>query len=436
MSVQWPLRLPGLLSVIATLWRRLRRRVGRQPSRPVRRAADAAAPVDAPLPPPPDLPPCPVDRIEVIDACPVCGGAERSRVCRYNKLILSVHPPDEASYKYDYCLCHDCGVVSARRRPAGNRYAWLIEHFEETLGRVEVGQRLAGKAVLSSYRLTDDDRADLRARAARGVFVSDHAGISRKEFLPALLTDRLSNSVHVELLGSLLQLRQPRVLEIRSRVGSISAALQRMFGATTCAMALFESQQLLITEVYGIPAALGIDYDRFTIPFEGTFDLIVANHMFTHAIRPREMLQTLRDRLTDDGSVYLFNEPDEGEFLAQGKSVFNTLNAFHMQAFDAPSLQRALEANGFSVTFMTLYQGAHICLARKAERSDAWERIARRSRDRRMHAYRKAQDVAALHLPVFARGRLREPWDTLLARSMESGLAEVNRKGNVKVRRV
>ena len=105
-----------------------------------------------------------------------------------------------------------------------------------------------------------------------------------------------------------------------------------------------------------------------------------------------------------------------------------------MQAFDGPSLRRALEANGLSVTFMTLYQGAHVCLARKAERSDAWERVTRRSRDRRMHAYRKAQDVASLLMPVFARNRLREPWDALLARSVESGLAEVNRKGHVKVR--
>jgi 2-polyprenyl-3-methyl-5-hydroxy-6-metoxy-1,4-benzoquinol methylase len=299
---------------------------------------------------------------------------------------------------------------------------------------VDFGQRLAGKAVLSSYKLTDADRENLRTRASRGVFVSDHAGISPKEYLPALMTDRLSNSVHVELLGSLLQLQAPRVLEVRSRVGSISAALQRMFGATTQAMALFESQQFLIGEVYGIPTTLGIDYDRFTIPLEGTFDLIVANHMFTHAIRPREMLQTLHSRLSEGGHLYLFNEPDEGEFLKQGKSLFNTLNAFHMQAFDAASLRRALEANGFAVTFMTLYEGSHICLARKCEPSDAWQRIPKGSRDRRRQGYRRAQDVAALMMPEFARPRLREPWDTLLARSVESGLAEVNRKGHVRIR--
>ena len=416
------------------IWRRLRTLVGHQPTPPHSGASGASVAAPEPLPPSPDRPPCPAERIEVLAACPVCNGAERSRVCMYNKLILLPHPPDEASYRYDYCLCHDCGVVTARRRPAGDRYAWLIEHFEETLGRVEVGQRLAGKAVLSSYRLTDDDRAELRARAARGVFVSDHAGISRKDFLPALMSDRLSSSVHVELLGSLLRLRQPRVLEVRSRVGSISAALQRIFGASPHAMALFESQQFLIGEVYGIPASLGIDYDRFTIPFEGTFDLIVANHMFTHAIRPRDMLATLHHRLADGGHLYLFNEPDEGEFLAEGKSVFNTLNAFHMQAFDGDSLRRALEANGFSVVFITLFEGAHICLARKAERSDAWERIARRPRDVRMQAYRRAQEIATLTMPEFARGRLRESWDALLARSVASGLAEVNRKGNVKLK--
>lgn len=387
------------------------------------------------LPPAVAIPACPAERIEVLEACPVCGCAEQSRAGLYNKFITLPHPPDDRAYRYDYRLCHDCGVVSARRRPAGPRYSWLIEHFEETLGRADFGERRNGKAALASYALTDADRDDLRERAARGVFVSDHAGISRKEFIPALMADRLANSVHVELLASLLQLQQPRVLEVRSRNGSISAALQRMFGAAPHAMALFESQQFLIGEVYGIPATRGIDYDQFSIPFDGTFDLIIGNHVFTHAVHPRAMLRTLHDRLTDGGHLYLFNELDEAQFLKHGKSMFNSLNAFHMQTSDAPSLLRGLEANGFAVKFMTVYGGSHICLAQKREPSDSWTRMAKRSRDRRLQAYRRAHDVAALTMPEFARGRLREPWDALLERSVKSGLAEVNRKGNVKVRR-
>ena len=50
-------------------------------------------------------------------------------------------------------------------------------------------------------------------------------------------------------------------------------------------MPIFESQQLIIQELYGIECSDLIDYDQFTIPFDGIFDLIVANHMLTHIVR-------------------------------------------------------------------------------------------------------------------------------------------------------
>jgi SAM-dependent methyltransferase len=416
---------------------RLRQLVGRRPPPRV-----AASPVTS-VPEPdsiadlrPDLPPCPADRVEVLNGCPVCGGEKWSAASAFNKLILLSHPPDEASYRYDFSMCHDCGVVFARRRPAGPRYAWMIEHFEETLGRAEFGEGRQGNVALASS-LTDDERADLRRRAARGVFVSNHTGISRKDYLPGLLADRLSNSQHVELLSSLLPLRAPRILEVRARTGSISAGLMERLGARACAMTLFESHQLMASEIYGIDAMHGIDYDHFSIPFEGQFDLIISNHGFTHAIRPREMLTMFHDRLVEGGWLYLFNEPDEGEFLEVGKSVFNTLNAFHMQAFDGASLERALAANGFAVSFMTMMgkTGSHLCLAQKRPSGEPWKPIAERMRARRLTAYRHAQDRASITVPEFARGRLGEPWDQLLARHVASGLAEVNRKGNVKLRR-
>lgn len=356
--------------MLQTWWRRLASAL--RPATPLQPTASSpAAPGPASDVLPFEGPPCPATPIDKLETCPVCGVRERSPVCAFNKLVLLRHVPDERSYRSNYALCHSCGIVYASRRPTGRRYAWMLEHFEETLGRVELGARRPGKLTLSSYALDDEQRAMLRALASRGIFISDHDGISRKDYLPALLADRLSNSVHVELLGSLLPLNRPRVLEVRSRLGSISAALQRQHGAEAHAMALFPSQQFLIGEVYGIPTAGPLDYDHFTIPFEGAFDLIVANHMFTHAIRPREMLATFHERLAPGGHLYLFNEPDEREYLVQGKSMFNTLNPFHMQAFDGPSLVRALEANGFAVKFSTLYSGSHICLAQKVDHTGA-----------------------------------------------------------------
>src|SRR6185295_14749122 len=273
------------------------------------------------------------------------------KVCRYNKFVTYERIPDAASVLYDYALCHACGIVYATRRPSGERYDWLLEHFEETIGRTALGEQRSGKLTLSSYALDDETREELKRLASRGVFVSDHAGVSRKDFLPALMVDRLANSVHVEILGSLIPLQRARVLEVRSRLGGISAALKRLYDADCSVLTLFENQQYLIQEVYGIPARCPIDFDEFTIPFEGTFDLIIGKHMFTHAVHPREFLATVRDRLRPGGHLYLYSEFVEAEFLDQSQSMFNTMNPFHMQTFNTPSALRALDANGFSTVF-------------------------------------------------------------------------------------
>ena len=402
---------------------------------------DRGTRVPAPLPPAPAPveeqfdSSCPRQPILKLDSCPVCGSTEATRVGRYNKFVLYERIPDTAATIYDHSLCHDCGVVYATARPAGERYDWLLEHFEETIGRTGLGDQRAGKLTLSSYALTDETRGELHRLASRGIFISDHSGISRKEYLPALMVDRLANSVHVEILGSLLPLNRPRVLEIRSRLGGISAALKRLYDADCQAMTLFENQQHLIQEVYGIPAKYPIDFDHFEIPFEGPFDLIVSKHMLTHAVRPGEFLATVRSRLRPGGHVYLYSEFVEAEFLEQGHSMFNTLNPFHLQTFNTPSAVRALEANGFKMVFCTMHDGHLVALARKMEDIPSdWQRMTDEERGRRRRRYRLAFDLAVLQVPDSLRSRVAREWDGALERSLANGTAEIMKKGHVKVR--
>jgi SAM-dependent methyltransferase len=381
--------------------------------------------------------PCPSEPILTLDACPVCGGDEFTRVSRYNRFILFDRVPDDNAAVYKYSLCHACGVVFAQQRPAGDRYRWLLERFEETLGRTDVGAPRPGKFALSSSALGEQQREHLRRMIAHGVFVSGHSGLTRKDYLPSLMNDRLASSMHVEILGSLLPLRTPRVLEIRSRLGSISAMLQRLYGADCCAMTLFENQRFLISEVYGFPAACPIDFDAFSIPFEGRFDLVVSNHMLTHSVRPKDFLATVRDRLLPGGYLYLYQEPVEAEFIDRGKSMFNTLNPFHLQTFNQPSAVRALAANGFNVVFCTVRDDLFLALAQAIDPpNDAWTRMSDSERSRRRSAYRVANDTAILRVPSHLRTPFAGDWDSVVQRSLASGVATRTKDGRIRVRKV
>ena len=380
---------------------------------------------------------CPQDVVLALDQCPVCGAAEFTKVCRYNRFVLFDRVPDADVSLYNYSLCHSCGVVFAARRPAGARYAWLLEHFEETIGRVALGQERSGKITISSHDLTDEGRKDLRRMAAHGVFVSSHLGLARRDYLPSLMNDRLAASVHAEILGSLLPLKTPRVLEIRSRLGSLSAILARLYDARCHVMTLFQNQQFLVQELYGMPVSSRIDFDAFQVPFEGTFDLIVSNHMLTHAVRPREFLAAVRERLAPGGHLYLYGEPVETEFLERGKSMFNTLNAFHLQTFDQASAIRALEANGFRVVFCAVRDDLFMALAQVADPADGeWTRMSDTERSRRRKEYRQASDTAILRVPESLRAPFAHEWDEVARRAVAAGTAVLTKDGRVTVKRV
>jgi SAM-dependent methyltransferase len=382
---------------------------------------------------------CPADSIEHLKACPVCGSKDRTAVCRFNKMITMPRMPDVPAAVYDYVLCHRCGLVYASQRPSGARFRWLLEHFEENLGRAQAGARRAGKLTLSSYDLDDDARAHLRQLASQGVFVSEDRGLTPKDHLWQLQADRFANSRHVELLGSLLTLKAPRVLEIRSRLGSISEALRRLYGAEVTAMAMFPNQRFLIKEVYGIRADAPLDFDHFAVPSEGAFDLIVANHMLTHSVRPGAFLASVRDRLAPGGHLYLYNEPLEDEFLRDEKSMFNTLNAFHLQTFNRQSFVRVLQASGFEIVHVGRDRHSLFCLARKAalgaEGSLAWEPMPEAEQTQRRSAYRKAYELSIVLLPDQVRQRFVDVWKRTLERAKSRGLVAPDARGRLRVMR-
>lgn len=381
-------------------------------------------PAEAPPLTPPMAPSAPGDWRD-LRACPLCNHGEATLVCEYNRFFLADSAPDEAAKIYNYSLCHGCGVVYAARRPVGRRYRELLTGFHENLGRVGVPS-----AWLNPGSLTDADRENLRRRATKGALVSEHDALPPGNWLPGAFRDRLIVAQHVELLGSLLKLDKPRVLEVRSRTGAILDALRRLYGASVYALPIFESQQEIVRGLYGIPADALIDFERFQIPYEGPFDLVVSNHMLTHAVTPGDFLDRVWAALAPGGHLYLYNEMDEVEYLADGKSMFQAMNPFHMQILSPQSVVRALAARGFEVVFLAHSDRIHmVCLARKA--SPAKTEMPESERKRRLRQYAAARDFAILGLPDHRREPFAAEWSAVVERAVMSGMATLDERGRV-----
>jgi len=381
-------------------------------------------------PSPASTTPFPQD-LATLTACSVCGHGEWTAVCEYNRFLLTGAAPDEEAARADYALCHHCGVVFARRRPVGARFRALVDQFEETIGRpVTVGH---GPKLLSSRRLSESDVEKLKARAAHPVFVSEVPRVRDRGHLPQLLRDRLAVAAHIEILGSLLTLQAPRVLEIRPRFGAIGASLRRLYGGETAALPLFEVQQVIVREVYGTRADHLLDYDRLSIPYDGRFDLVVANHLLTHAVHPDEALGVIREKLNPGGHLYLYNEPDEAEFLETGKSIFNTLNPFHLQTFDGASLARVLQSAGFEPVFIGHHQDNCIALARAASTPVAWDPISTTELANRVTQYARVRDRGILMLPERLRARFASEWDAVVERGFAAKFVDFDGNGQLRL---
>jgi len=374
----------------------------------------------------PTAPDAPAEWLE-LDRCPGCATTGRSVVCEWNKSVLLEQETSADLMRYNYALCHGCGMLYATRRPIGASYRGLTEDFSETIGR---GPRAyADNALLNPYPLSEQDRERYRTLIAGGIFVSDH---DPREHISGVYQDRTENAAHVEILAHLLDLQGARVLEVRSRAGTLVSGLRRQFDASVAAMPIFESQQLILRSLCGIECSDLIDYDLFTIPFTDDFDLIACNHMLTHVVRVDRFFDQVHQRLKPGGHLYLYGELDERAYLAEGKSVINTLNALHLQAFDRASLIRLLEANGFEVIFIKRRHGSLLCLARHTGNRQ-WAPMSPEDRDRRVRAYALARTRAILRAPEAVRSRFADVWEDALAQGVAGGVAQFDDKGRLKL---
>lgn len=367
-----------------------------------------------------------------IPRCPICDAAERTPVAEYNGLVLLDALRGREVARYDYALCHGCGLVYATRRPTPEQFDELVAHFHRNLGRTETD--------LVDYAgpVTPEIEAELRRRLAKGWRVSVEEGAPAESWLPALFSDRVNHSAHVDLIGSLFPVKGARVLEIRTRTGFLSQVCRDYLGAAeVCALPVFELQRRLIQEAFGVPCEACVDFYRLAIPYEGRFDLVIAREMVTHAVDLRHFFATLRERVRPGGYVYLFGDKDDSRLYRKAAALFPELRCFHLQQFDLPTYARVLRHEGFEPFFLRHPQSGRSHIVCGARRSDAarFEPIGGEALAERLRMYRVWRDESVLSLPAEAKALYGAELREIEDRGLREGHASLDQQARVRSKR-
>lgn len=275
-----------------------------------------------------------------VESCSVCGEASRTIVCEYNRLIFTDSMWDSDLARYDYALCHGCGIVYSTRRPERAEYEFLYENFSEFLLRS--GKKDLYDAVLSPEMTEKIDSEflpwwELRTAPTKGKSIREY-----------LRVDLVRSTRYLVPILSTINVTGSKVLYIRAKTSALVDILCRIHGAKQGDVTtLFPGSKYLCEKNQGIRAICDVDFDEFRIPFEEKYDLIIENHILVHMIDPAQTFSVFSAHLNDDGCIFLRSELDDTRLFRKSKNLFAELRPFHFNQFDIPTLERMLQCFGF-----------------------------------------------------------------------------------------
>jgi SAM-dependent methyltransferase len=326
--------------------------------------------------------------------------------------------------RYDYALCHCCGLVYATKRPEGEELDFLYSRFDEFLGRTR------GRA----GTLSAAEEADIRRRARGGWLVSEEDQPDTDTWLPEALGKRLTSSYHVNIIAALTPLHGARILELRSTTGFMLDIFRKHHGAAEVfAMPMTRRDQLIIEELNPMPSAL-IDFDTLEVPFDGQFDLILARHMCTHMLVPDRLWEFFRQRLRPGGRVYLYLENDDASMYARKKNLLGEMKCFHFQNFDLPGLTRALRYHQLEPEFIRhpfgLKSSEMICMAR-FDPTVRGTPISSQALAERAEMYDRWRTLSVLASPDALRALYEPDMADMIERALAGGYVRIEKNGKL-----
>lgn len=356
--------------------------------------------------------------------CPVCRTVERTPIVEFNSLVFLDRLRDSPIARYAYALCHGCGLLYATRRPEGAEYIFIYDNFNEFLGRAEVEDPLCYPGPLSKEAIA-------AAEAVAIPWWSLQEKYSKQDPLPlrSMRTSIDMEKQQIAHIVSAINVTGYRVLEIRAKTGYSLDVLMRQYGAKElCATVLFPIIEYTLEKLYPIDAKVGINFESLEIPFDPPFDLIIATHLFTHALDPTELFQKLRSYLAPGGYVFFCHENDDEKLCAKGKNLISELRCFHFQQFDHEAFGRAVASNGFEVLFVrSNREGGKdttmVCLAKHSEVATPPASMGADELEKRVAFYRRWFDESVLTLSYGVKSVFADQTATIEERALAGGYA-------------
>lgn len=362
--------------------------------------------------------------MRVQPTCFGCGSSEWSLVFEFNGLVLLEYMRQSDLARYDYAICHRCGLVFATRRPEGEDLQFLYSRFDEFLGRTDATTERVEE-------LTPHARAQLDRQVSAGWLVSEEASLGEDEWLQEVLTFRVYEAYHTDIIAALVPLEGARILELRSLDGCMLQQFRRRYGAAeVIAMPMSERHRVIIEALHGIPAPV-IDFDEMTLP-AGTFDLVIARHMMTHALDPGRFWPAVTEAVAPGGWLYLYLENDDAVMFAKRKNLIGEMKCFHFQNFDLPCLARVLRSRGFEPRFVRHTKPGKsemVCLARRE--STRFEPIGQDALMNRREMYEQWRALSILSAPSELRKGFATEIEGLTRLVRERGLTVRDRQGQL-----
>ncbi|MEM9626929.1 MAG: methyltransferase domain-containing protein [Pseudomonadota bacterium] len=251
-------------------------------------------------------------RMRRLDVCPSCVSGDLCDLFDDNDISANEDLP-AALRRSDYRLCRHCLLIFAswRQLPeAADAYYNLFPSLEK--------RDYANYPPPETYRGNKSKVADWIAKEL------EKAG---------LLKDRV------------------RLLHVRCDCGSLGPAIRRhVADPAIVGLDYFDSNIRFANERGGVEAA-SLNPAGATLMDQEAFDVIVINHMFTHALDPRRDLEIYLQMLGPEGSLFIYNEIDFSETLRLGGRYFRLkpVNNYHKQLFSPLSFQRFFAAAGCEV---------------------------------------------------------------------------------------